>query len=198
VGDEDERQPERVAQLLEKGEDLRLDGDVEARRRFVREHEQGLRRDAGRRDHDALHLALAELERVVRALLRVDADTPQHRHDLFVARLAADLGAVQPQDPLELRVDADRRVQRVHGILEDDADRPARSSRSRAGVAPSSSSPAKTARPLISLERGSSPMSARSTVDLPEPLSPTIPTDSPGSTENDTLRNAGRLPCAVR
>ena len=47
--------------------------------------------------------------------------------------------------------------------------------------------------PSTSAPGGSDPLTARAVIVLPEPDSPTSPTDSPGSTDRDTLRNTARL-----
>ena len=63
VGDQDQRQPEVPAQLLEQLQDLRLDHDVERGRRLVADHD---RRVAGERhrDHRALAHPAGQLVRV--------------------------------------------------------------------------------------------------------------------------------------
>jgi len=64
VRDEEDAHPELVLEVPEQAEDLRLDGDVERGRRFVRDEEIGFARDRDR-DHDALGLAAGELVGVV-------------------------------------------------------------------------------------------------------------------------------------
>ena len=53
VGDEDQRQPELGAQLLEEAEDLRLDHDVEGGRRLVADDDGRVARER-HRDHRPL------------------------------------------------------------------------------------------------------------------------------------------------
>ncbi len=64
MGDQHDRHAELVLHLLHQLQDLRLDGDVERRRRLVGDQELGL---AGKRhgDHDALAHAAGELVRIV-------------------------------------------------------------------------------------------------------------------------------------
>ena len=63
MGDQQERHPELRPELLEQGQDLRLDGDVERGGGLVGDQEVGL---VGQRhgDHDALPLAARELMRI--------------------------------------------------------------------------------------------------------------------------------------
>ena len=63
VTDEDASQAELTVGYLQKGENLRLHGDVERRCRFVSQN-QGWAQDNSPRDGDALALAAGELVRV--------------------------------------------------------------------------------------------------------------------------------------
>jgi hypothetical protein len=63
VTDEDASQAEFTVGYLQKGEDLRLHGDVERRCRFISQN-QGWAQDNSPRDGDALTLATRELVRV--------------------------------------------------------------------------------------------------------------------------------------
>jgi hypothetical protein len=109
-------------QLVEEGEDLRLHGDVERRRRLVADEELGLARQR-HRDHRALALAARELVReAVDATLRFgDAGSPQQ-----LDRPLASGVLVQPEMRLEhladLVADREQRVQRRHRLLEDHRD----------------------------------------------------------------------------
>ena len=71
--------PKVVLQLAHQVEDLRLDGDVERRRRLVGDQHLGIARQR-HGDHDALAHAARQLVRIgVRALLRLgDVDAAQH------------------------------------------------------------------------------------------------------------------------
>ena len=64
--------------------------------------------------------------------------------------------------------------------------------------APTSSVPPTRAEPVIVAVRGSSCMIPRNVTDLPEPLSPTTPTASPGSMSRSTPRTAETGPLGVR
>ena len=59
---EQAREPKAGPQLVEQVEDLRLNGDVEGRHRFVCDDELGLKRDCAR-DRDALLLPAGEIVR---------------------------------------------------------------------------------------------------------------------------------------
>ena len=120
VGDEDQRQPELGAQVLEQLEDLRLDHDVERRRRLVADDD---RRVAGERhrDHRPLAHPARQLVRVAAAARLRDADQleqlarPLPRRRLRHAQPLLDrLG--------DLVADALDRVEGVHRALEDDRD----------------------------------------------------------------------------
>ncbi len=89
VGDEDRRQAALAVEPLEQGQDLRLDGDVERRRRLVGDQHLGLERQR-HRDHRPLAHAAGEFVRVgVDPLLGVgDPDRVEHL-DGELARLRA-------------------------------------------------------------------------------------------------------------
>ena len=122
VGDQQQRHAEAVAQILEKLEDLRLDGHVERGRRLVGDQDVGFVGDR-HRDHDPLALAARELVRVgVEPVLGVgQADQAQelegahprrpHRHPAMHQQGLGDL--------LFQRV---QRVERGHRLLKDDRD----------------------------------------------------------------------------
>ena len=122
VGDQQQRSV--LADLFEQREYLCLHGDVERRRRFVRDKELRLS-DQRLRDHGALAHAAGQLVgiRTVLALRVGEPDPPEHVDDP-VPGAGAFRNAV-PQDHLpELSADADEGVQRLHRVLEDDPDLP--------------------------------------------------------------------------
>ena len=84
VGDEEERHAEARLEVPEQLQDLRLDGDVERRRRLVRDQEIGLVGER-HRDHHPLPLAARELVRI---------------------RVQAPLGLGQPDEVQELHASA--------------------------------------------------------------------------------------------
>ena len=122
MGDQHDRHAEAFLHVLHQLEDLRLDGDVERRRRLVGDQELGL---AGQRhgDHHALAHAAGELVRiVVHAALRVgDVDQPQHLDRAGQRLLGVELLVQRDHlgDLVAHRVD---RVERGHRLLEDDGD----------------------------------------------------------------------------
>ena len=122
VGDEQHRHAHLALQLLQQLEDLRLDGDVERRRRLVGDQQVRL---VGERhgDHHALALAARKLMREgAEALLRLaDADLVQQleharAHGLLVH------APVHAQHLAHLLLDGVQRVERRHRLLEDDRD----------------------------------------------------------------------------
>ena len=114
--------PVSARELLHLGEDLRLDGDVERRRRLVGdEHRRPVQQRDG--DRDALAHAARELVRIgVEPLLgRRDADAHERLPGALARRLFRH-ALVRPDRLDHLRVDAQHRVQRRHRILEDHGD----------------------------------------------------------------------------
>ena len=175
VGDEQVGKVHLFLELGQQVDDLRLDGHVQGRDRFVADDDQRIQ---GQRpgDADALALAARKLVGIPVHVRRVQADTLHElRHPLsdFV--------------PREVQVVADRfgddvahghaRVQRGKRVLENDLQRgpdpphlPGSSSRRLC--------PSKITRPAVgSISRSRQ----RPTVVLPQPLSPTSPKVSPGS-----------------
>ncbi len=112
MGDEDEARPQFVAQLADQLEDLRLDGDVERRRRLVGDHERG-RPGYRHGDHDPLTETTGKLMWVGTGPRDRIGDA--HRAQEFHR------GAEVPRCLRHLPADAHRRVQRRHGVLEDRA-----------------------------------------------------------------------------
>ena len=125
VGDQHDRRAVLLAQALEQRNDLRLDRDVERRRRLVGDDQLRL---AGERegDHDALAHAARELVRVlVEALLgRRNAGLLQ-QPDRAPARLGGADRQVRLDRLDQLPADRVERIERGQRILEDGADRAA-------------------------------------------------------------------------
>jgi hypothetical protein len=71
--------------------------------------------------------------------------------------------------------------------------RPRICTRSRGGRS-RSETPSSMIRPVVTAPLGNSPRIARAVRLLPEPLSPTSPTASPGAMRKETPRTTGRLP----
>ena len=174
-------------QLLHQAQDLRLDRDVERGRRLVGDQQL---RPAGHRhrDHDALAHAAGQLVRIVvdRARPRRDADRSSEaaRRRAPRRRRQAEMRA---QHLADLEADREQRVEARHRLLEDHADvrgraraacRPAPSQRDRAVE--------RMLPPSIAPCAPRSRMMASAVTDLPEPLSPTMPTISPGATAKET------------
>ena len=120
--DDDQRDVEPARELLHQLQDLRLDGDVERRRRLVGDDELGV---AGKADgdHHALAHAAGELVRIlVEAALGIgDADQAQQ---LDRARARRRFGHLQVDEERlhDLQADRQDRVERGHGLLEDHRD----------------------------------------------------------------------------
>src|SRR5436190_3670283 len=122
VRDEQLRQVQRRLHLAQQIEDLRLDRDVERRRRLVGDDE---RRLAGERerDHDALPHAARELMRVRRDLGFGIRDSDGLKElDCAVARLARADALVNDHRLRDLIADREHRIQRRRRLLEDERD----------------------------------------------------------------------------
>src|SRR5260221_3643495 len=119
VGDQDDRHVELALQRREQMQDLRLDGDVERRRRFVGDDELGPAHQRNG-DHDALTQPARELMRILAqpARRRRDADLLE-QEDGTLARRAARAAAMAQEDLLELVADRVGGVERGHRLLED-------------------------------------------------------------------------------
>ena len=120
----DEQQRRVVPDLFEQRQDLRLHGDVERCRRLIRNQQLGLG-DQCLRQHCALAHPTRKLVwiRAVLALRVRQPDPCEHLDDALIGS-----GACRdpvPQDDLaKLLTDADERVERLHRVLEHDADAP--------------------------------------------------------------------------
>ena len=120
VGDEDQRQPELGAQLLEEAEDLRLDHDVEGGRRLVADDDRRVARER-HRDHRPLAHPTGQLVRIGAAALLRDADKLEELVGPCERRLARLAEALL--DGLgDLLTDPFDGVEGIHRTLEDDAD----------------------------------------------------------------------------
>ena len=122
VGDEEERHAGLGLQLVEQGEDLRLDRHVERGRRLVGDEQL---RPAGQRHGDHRPLPLP-----ARELVRVGVDAPRRCGDAGAleqldrarARRAPVELLVQRQHLADLRADRVQRIERGHRLLEDHRD----------------------------------------------------------------------------
>ena len=144
VGGEQHRDPPVLHQAAQQGEDLRLDGHVERRRRLVRDDEARLG-EQGHRDHQPLALAAAELvgelaERLLRArdlhevedladplpiLLRAPPRIPREeaRRGPRTRRLGP-AGGLPLHELPDLGPDGEEGVERAVGVLGNERDRP--------------------------------------------------------------------------
>ena len=118
VRDEQDGGAAFALQVGDQPQDLRLRGDVERGRRLVRDQQDRVEQQRAR-DDDALRLPAGELVRIAaRDALRLrQADGAEHVH-----HAGAPFGtghAVDLRDLLELRADADQRVEAGPRILED-------------------------------------------------------------------------------
>ena len=126
-------EPKSRAQLADQRQDLRLDRDVERRRRLVGDQQVGVARER-HRDHRALAHAARELVRVV-------VDAPLRARGCRRRRAARSRGAcasrlrdllVRPHLLGDLPADAVDRVERRHRVLEDHRDLASRGRRASA------------------------------------------------------------------
>jgi hypothetical protein len=122
VGDEDHPHPLLALQLADQRQDLCLRGHVERGGRLVGDEDVGFE-GQGHRDHRALALAAGKLVRVGRQdLLRIGQvhRGQQFEHARTPRRAVA--RAVDLEHLVDLRADAQHRVQRRHRLLEDHRD----------------------------------------------------------------------------
>src|SRR5260221_1695808 len=122
MGDEDHRHAIGGFELGEEREDLRLDGDVERRRRLVGEQQLGAAGE-GHGDHHALPHAAGELMRVVGEALprRGDLDLIEQLERGGIGLAAAHVAMIV-QRLGDLEADGEHRVERGHRLLEDHRD----------------------------------------------------------------------------
>src|SRR5262245_35619509 len=122
MGDEQHGHAKPLLDILQKLQDLRLHGDIECRRRLVRNEQVGLVGER-HRDHHALAQPARELMRIARqpaGRIR-NADLRQQVHGA-VARGRTGEPLMQKQDLADLLLDRVQRIERGHRLLEDDAD----------------------------------------------------------------------------
>ena len=178
----------RVLEPAERVGERLLVGQVDAGGRLVEEEQVGL---AGQRpgDQHALLLAAGELgDAVARPVGQADhLERVVDRGAVGARERAQQPAPGQPagRDHLPHRGGY---AGRGAGALRHEAD-PAPVARSASSGVPKSSS-----EPAVS---GSSPVSARTSVDLPEPLAPISATNSPGATVRSMPRRIGRPPMAT-
>ena len=121
MGDEDVGEPELALQLFQQVDDLRLDGDVQRRDRFVAHQDAGTQRK-GPRDPDPLTLPPGELVRITVDVVGVE---PHHVQQLLnttpmlLGRQHVGMDRKRFADDV---TDRHPRVQRGVGVLEDHLD----------------------------------------------------------------------------
>ncbi len=122
VGDEQQREAELAAQVLQQVQDRGLHADVESRHRLVGDEQLGPQRERPR-DRDPLPLAAGELPRI--GVHRVLAQ-PDEAEQL--PRIGLHLGArhhmMHPQQLMQYAADGEARIQRGIRILENHLDLP--------------------------------------------------------------------------
>ena len=123
VRDEEHGEAERVLQLEEQVEDLRLDRHVEGRHRLVGDDEPRVERERAR-DADPLALAAGERVRVALHVLRPQADQPQQL-DHAVGPLLRRAHAVHQERLADDVEERHPRVERGERVLEDHLHLPA-------------------------------------------------------------------------
>ena len=122
VRDEQHRHAEVALELRQKLEDLRLDRDVERRRRLVRDQEVGPVRQR-HRDHDALPLPARELMGIGgQPALRVLDSHLVQKFENPLARRSAGKPLVQQKRLRQLLFERVQRIERRHRLLKDEAD----------------------------------------------------------------------------
>ena len=135
VGDQDQRQPQLLAQPLQQLQHLGLHDDVERRRRLVGDHQRRVARER-ERDHHPLSLAARELVGVAAAERPGQPDGRQQLVGALADFARVRRAGVQRDRLRELGVDPLHRVQRVHRALEDERDvAPAHEAHPRLGAA---------------------------------------------------------------
>ena len=189
VRDEEVGQTEAALQLHQEVEDLRAHGDVERRDRLVADDERRVGRERAR-DRHPLPLPTGQLERSPLAEVGVEPNELQQlgtrpRWRRAARRSSSSSGSATICSTV------------ISGSSES-PDPGTPSARGRAAL-PGPCLPASSGRPSNVTSprvRGVSPRSSRATVDLPDPDSPTRPSDSPLLMSKDTPRRRGASACA--
>ena len=122
VRDDDHRHLVLLAELLQQIQDSRLHGDVECRRRLVRDQQPRMAGERDRDHHALPHPAGVPVRVVVEPLTRVRDVHLLEQADRALARLVARDVEVALHRLHDLGADRQRRVQRRHRILEDHRD----------------------------------------------------------------------------
>ena len=119
VGDQQHGHAEAVFEVMQQGEDLRLDGHVQGGRRLVGDQQLGLTAQR-HRDHHALAQPAGELMRVIVEPLRGpgQADQPEHLNGPLLGRRPA-RPLVQPDRLGHLVADRLGGIQRGQRVLKD-------------------------------------------------------------------------------
>ena len=191
VGDEQDRHVEALAERVDQVEDLRLDGDVERRRRLVRYQQLRLARQ-GHGDHHTLAHAAGKLVRVLGQpfLGPGHADKVEYLDSTFEGFLLRR----PPMDPDRfgyLATDGPCRVERGHRVLEDHRDLVAADPAHFSLIEADQVAAVEPDRPTGDVaDLGRSFSTDRPIVVLPQPDSPTRPKHSPLRTENETVSTA--------
>ena len=182
--------PSSALQVLEQVDDLRLDRDVERRHRLVADDEVWL---GGERagDADALALAAGEFVRpAMRGVARQAHGVEQHVRCAGRDRLATSRGRNCGSARQGCRAPCRRGLRLENGSWKTTCMR-RRSGRSVAAERSSMRRPSSTTCPAVMSNRRST---ARPTVHLPQPDSPTRASVSPRSMWNDTPSTARTAP----
>ena len=118
VGDEQIGERELLLKLLEQGEDLCADRDVEGGDRFVGDNEPGAE-DQRAGDTDALALSAGELVGIAPGGVGVEADGGEGFEDTLAAGCAIELGMMDGERLGDDGFDAEARVERGERVLKD-------------------------------------------------------------------------------
>ena len=200
VRDEDDGGAVLALELADQVEDLRLDGDVERRRRLVGDQDLGLE-DERHRDHHALAHPAGELVRVARrAARRRSGSRPPRAPRARGARAAFSETPLVRLDRLDdLPADPVERVERRERVLEDHRDALAAHARGARPAAASAGRRRRAApRPsIVAFGSRVRPITVSAVTLFPEPDSPTMPSVRPRSTrERDAVdRLDDAVPC---
>ena len=120
VGDEQDREAERLLELHDLGQDVPLDHHVERGGRLVHDDDLGIG-GQGHRDHHALPHAARQLVRVGPEPVTRDADQVEQGRGLLPGLMLGQL-QVRGDRVEDLVLDPEHRVERVHRALEHDRD----------------------------------------------------------------------------